>query len=364
MRLLSRMSETGRLSHAYLITGPPQSGKRTLALDLARAANCQPAPDLFGDLPPTPCANCVQCNRISRGLHADVRVIDVDTPLDDDRDDGGEEDAGPRRKNISIKHIHTLLRDSALKPFEGTSRVFIIREANLMSSEAANSLLKTLEEPAEGVMIILTAPSAASLPVTIVSRCQPVDLRPVPPAVIEQTLIDRFSAEPESARTLARLARGRPGWAINALSDPTALDRHTQRSLRILSVITGSIEERFRYARDLSSTFGKDREGVLEELEQWLNWWRDVAMSRHGLESQVVNVDWLEALGALGQALDDDAITAGIGAVTRTREALEANANPRLALEVMALDLPAADRSTVPVPSTMSEDAAGLATGE
>lgn len=345
-RLLLGALRAGRLSHAYLISGLAQTGRKTLALDLARAVNCAPGPDLSGAAPARPCGQCAQCSRITRGIHADVRVISVDTPVESDRPaDGGDPASGvnQRRRDIAVGHIRDLERQAFRKPFEGAKRVFVIDGAELMSQSAANALLKTLEEPPADVLIVLVAASPESVPETILSRCHLIQLRPVPADVIEHALQDRFNAPPEQALTLARLSRGRPGWAINALHDPTALDGQTQAIIRITGALGGSLEARFRYAREVADAFWRRRDDALLELDMWLDWWRDVALARHGLDRSVTNVGWLPALRALGKEFDDLTVSSAASAVARTRWALQANANPRLALEVLMLDLPHAE---------------------
>ncbi len=349
-RLLLGALAAGRLSHAYLITGAPQTGRKTLALDLARAVNCRPAMGLLGPAPESaapgpdcaaqerPCGACSPCLRIARGHHADVRVITVDTPVRKDKEKDDEETV--RHKLIRRGHIVDLQKDASLKSFEGGHRVFIIDGAELMSPDAANTLLKTLEEPAPDVLILLIATSAAALLPTIVSRCHVLDLRPVSAEAIERALVERFQAEPALAAMLGRLARGRPGWAVAALHDPALLERHTQAVQRVVDALSGDLEARFQYAGQLSLAFRRGREDVLAELDLWLEWWRDVAVARCGLDSLVINQDRLPLLKALGAALDDAAITAAAASIADTRRALEANAIPRLALEVMMLDLP------------------------
>ena len=355
MRLFSGALRLGRTSHAYLITGPERIGKRTLALDLACAVNCTPAPDLMGEAPEPPCGVCTQCTRIQRGLHADVRVIDIDTPIESSRGGAGTDGASARsRKSIGIDHVADLQKEAALKPFEGRYRVFIIDGAEAMTSEASNRLLKTLEEPAESVMIVLVAASSARLPQTVASRCQRVRLHLVATEVIERMLVERHNAAPETAGTLARIARGRPGWAIENLDDPTALDSRNQTALRIVSALTGDLEERFRYARDVSNTFRRDRVAATSEVNAWLEWWRDTAFAAQGLDELVVNADWLETFRALGKQIDLNAVAGSVAAVEQTLDALAANAMPGLALEVMMLDLPQVDPRAVPVPGAES----------
>ena len=143
--LLRRSLAGGRVAHAYLFSGPPQIGKTRLALELAQALNCaQPDP---------PCGRCPSCLKIARGTHPDVRLVE------------GEGAGG----SLKIDQVRALQREAALAPYEGRYRVFILRQMDRATLEAANCLLKTLEEPPGHVVLGLTAVYPESLPLTIVS---------------------------------------------------------------------------------------------------------------------------------------------------------------------------------------------------
>ncbi|HIF73049.1 MAG TPA: AAA family ATPase [Dehalococcoidia bacterium] len=356
-RLLSKSYETGRLAHAYLITGPDKVGKRTLAIDIACMVNSEPVIDMFGEADNMDLSTSQQAERIRKGIHSDVRMIDPNTELDKDSrkttnsngGDGDGDDAPARgRQTISIEHIRDLIKDSATTPFEGAKKVFIIDGAHRMVEAAFNAMLKTLEEPSDDVLIILTAPTDELLPETVVSRCQRIDLRPVDADVIKTELIEKLEAEESQAHTLSRLARGCPGWAIDALNDPTIIDAHNQAILRFAEIITGNVEERLRYARQTGGQFWRDRDAVLAEMQRWLEWWRDVAMLRHKLEDQVTNTEWVELLSEIASQLKVDQIAGAVTSIQNALTALEANAVPQLTLEVLMLDLPWADPAKVP----------------
>jgi len=350
IQLLSRSWETDRLAHAYLITGPDRVGKRTLAIDMACMVNSDPVVDMFGVAPNVDLRTSQQAERIRRGIHSDVEIIDPDTELEkENRPSKTDEDGETRgRQTISIDLVRQMIRHSVVTPFEGSKKVFIFDGAHRMVEAASNALLKTLEEPSESVLIVLTAPSAELLPATVVSRCQRIELRPADTAVIESELIEQFGADEEQARSLSRLARGCPGWAIDALNDPTIVDAHNQAVLRFAEIITGNIEERFRYARQTGGQFWRDREAVLLEMQRWLEWWRDVAMMRHKLGEIVTNVEWGDLLSEIAGELNKSQIAAAVTAIQKAQEALEANAQPQLTLEVLMLDLPWADPAKVP----------------
>ena len=143
----------GRMAHAYLLVGPPHVGKMTLAISIAQALNCLQGPG-------EPCSDCSQCTRISQGLHADVRVVGI-RPSEED---------GPTRTVISLGDVKDVLRQTYLNPYEGRNSVVIFDGAESMSEEAANALLKTLEEPPEHVTILLLTTNEDYLLSTIRSR--------------------------------------------------------------------------------------------------------------------------------------------------------------------------------------------------
>ena len=343
-RLLTKSFETNRLAHAYLITGPEKVGKRTLALDMACMVNTEPVADMFGQSSDINLSTSHQAERIRAGIHSDVEVIDPDTELP----------ATPQRKSvskttISIDHIRQIvISGSATKPFEGMKKVFILDGAHRMVREAETSLLKILEEAPDHVLIVLTSPTAESLSQTVVSRCQLLELRPVDSQVIESKLMERFEADESQARLLSRLARGSPGWAIDAINDPTIVDAHNQAILRFAEVVSGNIEDRFRYARQTAGQFWRDRSAVFYEMERWIEWWRDVAMIRYKLRDNVINVEWVDLFSEITTEITEEQISTAVTVIEKAREALEANAVPQLTLEVMMLDLPWADRAKIP----------------
>jgi len=344
IRLLTKSFEANRLAHAYLITGPAKVGKRTLALDMACMVNTEPVADMFGQSSDINLSTSHQAERIRAGIHSDVEVIDPATELP----------ATPERKSvskttISIDHIRQIvISGSATKPFEGMKKVFILDGAHRMVREAETSLLKILEEAPDHVLIVLTSPTAESLSQTVVSRCQLLELRPVDSQVIESKLMERFEADESQARLLSRLARGSPGWAIDAINDPTIVDGHNQAILRFAEVVSGNIEDRFRYARQTAGQFWRDRSAVFYEIERWIEWWRDLAMIRYELSDNVINVEWVDLFSEISTEITEEQISTAITVIEKAREALEANAVPQLTLEVMMLDLPWADPAKIP----------------
>ena len=320
---LRRSLANGQLPHALLLVGPRHVGKMTLALNLAQALNCS--------TDTTPCGDCTPCRKIAQGKHADVQVIGLIV---------GED--GKLKTEIIIDQVREMQRTASLKPFEGRHRVFIIEEAELLNTEAANCLLKTLEEPPPAVTFILLAANVRALLPTVVSRCQKVALYPLSPARVEEVLLGRPSLkdEPERARVLARLSRGCLGWALAALEDGRLLKERSEKMEALVALADAGLDERFTYAGHLATQFGRDRRSVRETLDLWLTWWRDLLLMKSGCSDFIVNIDRKAALESRAQDYTLAQVASFVRALGAAGEHLDRNANPRLALEVLMLSIP------------------------
>ena len=323
VRQLSRSLEQGRLSHAYLFTGPAHVGKMSLAMDLAHALNC------LGE--DRPCDDCAQCDRISRGLHADVRVVEVES---------GPNRTGGSRTAIGIDQIRDVQREASLKPYEGRYRVFVFDGAERVTAEAANSLLKTLEEPPDQVVIVLLAPDAGALPPTVVSRCRRLELRRVAPALIASELTARFSVDDDRADETARLSQGRPGWAFLVAEGQESIEEMMEELDTIQTVLDAGLEERFAYAQRTAAAFTRDRESGRRALAAWQAWLRDVFLVKHGVPQFATHRSRLDTASGVADTMSTIDLSRALGAVRDAADLIERNVNARLALESMMLALP------------------------
>ena len=245
------------------------------------------------------------------------------------------------RVEISIDDIRGLQHNASLPPFEGKCKVFIIDGAEYLSSEAANCLLKTIEEPPPKVMIILLTAEELRLLPTVVSRCQRIELKPLPNEETEKTLIESHGVDSDRARLLARLSQGCFGWALRVSFEDSYLEQRNQKLSEMFSLLGASWEERFNYAAKL----GNDRKSAEEMIKLWLAWWRDVMLTECGCEHAITNVDYTSILERWAQVLSLLEIKDFINRLQQALNQIAINANLRLVFEILMLNMPRKERA-------------------
>ena len=309
IKLLKRQHQNGRVPQSLLIVGPPNIGKSTVARFFAQYLNCR------ADSPP--CGQCASCRKVISGNHPDVRIFDDNSPL-------------------KIDEVRALQRELSLSSLEGEYRVALLGNFERATTSAANALLKTLEEPARQVVIILTALDPGLLLPTIVSRCQVLTLRPVPDAEVLNALQARWHASPEQAELLAQLAGGRLGWAVHALTDTDFVTRRTRYLDDLLDLLRMHKAERLAYAQEMS----RDVDVLKEALTLWLTIWRDLLLLKSASQTKIVNLDWQDALQKVASQSNIIQINEMVVRLQTALLNLDRNVNPRLNLEVVLLKLP------------------------
>jgi DNA polymerase-3 subunit delta' len=321
IKIIKDSIELRSLAHAYLFVGPAHVGKMTLALDLAKALNCNSST--------LPCGSCRTCQRIEQGKYPDVIIIDKNA--------GRDPKDRKKATEISIDTIRELMQRGAnLPPYEGKYKVFIIEDADLMSEEAANCLLKTLEEPPQYILIILLTTEEHKLLPTVLSRCQRFELKPVAIPEIEEKLSRREGVPAEKIKLLAKLSGGCLGWALNALDDEGYLMNRKDRLSEFISLIGQNWDERLSYMQQLPS----DRNCAEEILKLWLLWCRDVLLVKYECDGAVINIDCIHDLKTWANMMTVPEIKEFIDCLNRAIVNLNRNVNLHLLFEVIMLDMP------------------------
>jgi len=310
LRRLWAALDRDALHHAYLFEGPEGVGKRTVAVRLAMGANCDgPAP--------RPCGTCPTCRQIRAGAHPDVIVLSPDperaTPI------------------VSVDQVREVVRQAAYHRYSARRRVVIIDPAESLRDEAANALLKTLEEPPAGTGFILIATHASALLPTIVSRCQRVRFTAVADDDIAAWLRAR---QVPDADALARAAQGCPGRAL-ALSDG-GLDARRQLRDGMLAAIGGPLKDLFDWTTAVAKGERAEWRGrvllVLDIVEEML---RDAVLKATHAPVNTLHADRDAVVAAWADALWPEGITRCVEAVDEAREELDRNVGGKNLLDAL-----------------------------
>ena len=324
--LLSRAAGAGTLPPSLIFAGPEGVGKRAAAVALAQAVNC-PTPVAPTDLLALDaCGECPVCRRIERGLHPDVTVIEPG-------------DTG----SIKIDAVREEIRKTAYKPFEARRRVIIFDDAESLGDDAQNALLKTLEEPPPGSVLILVTGQPNRLLATVRSRCPVVRFAPLAPAEVAQWLIRAHAVPETQARAVAAMARG--SLAVARETAQTGVEAVREAAERVLATVADARDPRAR----LEATAGivgkgkgsgaSERESLSMHLHALASLLRDLGALGTGSAASVVNVDLEPALARLLPSFGAERVLKAFAAVDRALDALSRNASPKIVADWVVLNL-------------------------
>lgn len=302
---LKNALRSGRIANAYIFSGPAEVGKELVAINFAKALNC-----LSNERGEDSCGKCISCRKIDDGNHADVMVI------------------RPEGVRLKIDQMRSLQRQGSYRAMEGNYKVYIIAEAEKMTAEAANSMLKTLEEPLGAmVLILLTTVYNALLP-TIRSRCQSLKFSLVPMSLMRDELIRRFELSESQAKWVALCSRGRVGSALKLLR----MDKEDADE-EILTSFLGSEKTLLNIFRKAES-LGKRQDSI----DSLLSWYRDLLLVKQGCpQDLLIHSDRKDDLEKIAKHYSDLQIEKLIRTTLRIQNLMQHNINPTLALEVMML---------------------------
>jgi DNA polymerase III subunit delta' len=360
--LAGERPEPGAMTHAWLFAGPPGSGRSVAARAFAAALLC----------PSGGCGECASCHQVFAGTHADLMLV------------------RPEGLSYGVKQTRDLVLRAAGKPTGGRWQVVLFEDADRCTEQAANALLKAIEEPAPRTVWLLCAPSAQDMVPTIRSRCRVVNLVVPSSEAVAQVLVDRDGIDPAKALAAARAAQGHIGRARRLATDPAAARRRSD-VLKVPSSVT-SLGPALAAAAALVRTAEDEAKAVTEELDEperealrrafgegsvgkgvakamrgmagamkdledrqksratrvkrdtldqalleLAQYYRDVLMVQVGAEVELANDP--AALRKLAVASSPEATLRRIQAIMRCRERLTLNVAPLLAVEEMTLSL-------------------------
>lgn len=303
---LAAVLQSHKLPKAYIFYGPEGVGKASMAFLLAKALNCR---QFAGES----CDKCNSCFKIEKRIHPDVQYYQ------------------PEAKEISINQMRRLSSQINLKPLEGRYKVFIIDPAERLSQEAANALLKTLEEPPANSLIILITANLSSLMPTIRSRCQLLHFSVIPRKDLEEILIEKFDYQAAEARSLAHLSSGSLGRALS-INLVESYDKRKRELdfLRLLAKGDG-FEAILSRTEEL-----KGKEIIDETLQIQYSLARDMLVLNLSKEKELlINIDLEKDLKALLNLNKPEILLSILREIHYTIKAIEENANRKVAIEAL-----------------------------
>lgn len=307
---LQNALQSGRVAHAYLFHGPEGVGKSTLARVFAMAYFC-------GRAPADACGECADCHRFLQGNNPDFKEV------------------AANGSTIKIDQVREVQREAQFKSYGGKGKVYLLSQAENLTPEAANCLLKVLEEPPPGTVFLLTADNPYRLLPTILSRCQQIPLRRVSPDVIAGELVKRFGKLSGEARVTALLSDGLPGKAIAGAGEESGRGLRGEVLELLQGIKKGDVAELFGLAEGME----KSKEQTRLMLDLLTLWYRDqLVWLTTRSPDMIINIDLLDEIKT-GEGLGAERIMTAIDEISRARALLAGNANFRLVLEVLLLKL-------------------------
>jgi DNA polymerase-3 subunit delta' len=259
---LRQSAARNRLAHAYLFVGPPELGKKKLAIEFVKGIECRAKADIAA------CGACPDCSQIEKGIHPDVLFAGSSR--------GGEEKE--RASEIKIEEARHIQHHLSLSPFSGKMKAVIIDSAENLNTEAANCLLKTIEEPSAKSILILISSAWQMIPPTILSRCQLIRFSSIRKELIEEGLQALKIAGAAEIKKAAVCCCGRPGAAIKIIEGAQTRLLRENAIVELKKILKGGLAERFSYAAKLAQNPLSS-----EILEHWMVWHRDRILEALGL---------------------------------------------------------------------------------
>jgi DNA polymerase-3 subunit delta' len=315
-----------RVPQSLIFAGPEGVGKRAVALALAQAVNC---PERAARGPKKAagddgCGVCSTCQRIARGIHSDVVVVDK-----------GDE------ASIKIAAVRErVLQVVGYRPFEAARRVFIIDPADEMGVEAQDALLKTLEEPPPSAILILITAYPDTLLPTIQSRCRRLRFGPLSEADVARVLVERAGVDNTKARALAAVSAGSVGRALAAQEGE--LDQDRDAAFALVAAARGTrVTDRLKAAAAFAKNDSdrRDRDAMGDRLALVGSILRDLGALAAGRPGLLANADREADLRALASAYDVPRVVTAYGALARAQASLDRNAGPKIVADWVAVTI-------------------------
>ncbi|MDI3312192.1 MAG: DNA polymerase III subunit delta' [Thermoanaerobacterium sp.] len=309
LELFNKIITSGRISNAYLFVGESGLGKEYMAKYFAMMVNCIKSPK--------PCLSCNSCVQFISGNHPDIFFIE------------------PEGNSIKVDTLrNTVISNAYVKPYNSYKKIFILKEAEKMTEQAQNSILKTLEEPPLHVLFILTASKMDGLLPTIVSRCETIRFTSESDDVIEDYLINEKNVDASEAKKISSVACGNYGKADLLTDEKYSSVRH-----KVGDVLCSLASHDKSLRLDSFGFFDENREMMDDIIDIMLSYIRDVMILKFHDEERIINKDMLDKLKVISNDLTGVKLNNIINEIEDLIFNLKSNVNYQMAIEKFLLSI-------------------------
>lgn len=299
------------VSHCYIFEGPKNMGKYELSLVFAQSLLCK-------NFEREPCNKCSDCEKVNSMNHPDLHIINNE------------------EKTIKREDIDNLIESIYKKPYEARKKVYIINNCHDMTQQAANTFLKTLEEPPkDSVMILLTNNINMLLP-TIVSRCQAIKFKYIDKKEIIKLLMEKYNADQETASIIAYYSKGILNKAVNIANGK---DDILKKRAEIIELFDKIIKSDSGIIFECENYFEEQKDNIDIIIEIMMLWIRDVSFAKNNIQNLIINKDYLKLANIHGRDMKNIAADELIQYLQYTSENIKNNVNYKLTIDKMLLKI-------------------------
>ena len=303
-----------KIASSYIFNGKEGVGKKTTAIEFAKCINCLNIMENYQS-----CENCPSCKKINKNICPDVKIIE------------------PEKDRLKIEQIREFRKDIYMKPFENKKKIYIINNAEELTTDAANCLLKTIEEPPEFAVIILICSNINSILPTIISRCRVLYFRTISSLGIEKTILERNGSMKNKAKIIAKIARGSIGKALDISADADFLNRRNKILNQLAEIIPGKIDCEMLNRKEKIFSDANDSKVIMEII---LLWYRDLLLIKElNCRQYIVNDDRLALLTDTAKLYSKKMLIDILNYLLQVQEYLKKNANKNILFESLIIKL-------------------------
>jgi len=308
---LTKSVKKDNLTHGYIFEGPRNIGKLEIAKVFAQLILCENSKE-------NPCEKCSSCIKANANSHPDIHILKLD------------------ENSIKRKDIDELQDSIYIKPYESKKKIYIINDSHKMTVQAANTFLKTLEEPPEDTIIIMITINKDLLLDTIASRCQIINFEMLGHKEVEKILVEDYNINEEKSKLLAAYSKGNVYKALKILDGE---DKTLEYRDEIVDIVEKILEDGKSAVFDYEKYFNSGKDNIDEILDIFMIWFRDILFVKENISDMIINKDRLKILEKQSKGKNSIRLAEVYDTIQKTYDDFNKNVNFNLIIDNMLLKI-------------------------